>query len=84
MDSYDEYARRARLLAGVHGLTGWSTGGEGGSDETTESGGEEDGGDEKATANPAESRKSVYCSNMVRVGSKTLDKKSKKKSLRRL
>lgn len=26
MDSYDEYAKRARLLAGVHGLTRWSSG----------------------------------------------------------
>lgn len=24
MDSYEEYARRAKLLAGVHGLTSWS------------------------------------------------------------
>jgi len=27
MDSYEEYARRAKLLAGVHGLTSWSCGG---------------------------------------------------------
>ncbi len=26
MDSYEEYARRAKLLAGVHGLTSWSYG----------------------------------------------------------
>ncbi len=26
MDSYEEYARRAKLLAGVHGLTSWSCG----------------------------------------------------------
>ena len=25
MESYDEYAKRARLLAGVHGLTRWSS-----------------------------------------------------------
>ncbi|KAL3807852.1 hypothetical protein ACHAXA_009880 [Cyclostephanos tholiformis] len=107
MDSYDEYARRARLLAGVHGLTGWSSGGGGGgrgtsspgsggggaidkATEATESGGEEDYEDDlddhkkKATANPAESRKTVNCSSIVRAGSKTLDKKNKKKSLRRL
>ena len=40
MDSYDEYARRARLLAGVHGLTGWSSGcvvGGGGGDGSRDS-----------------------------------------------
>ena len=39
MESYDEYARRAKLLAGVHGLKGWSSkgydGGNGGSGKKT-------------------------------------------------
>lgn len=34
MDSYEEYARRAKLLAGVHGLTSWSCG-DGSSTSTT-------------------------------------------------
>mmetsp|Transcript_9472 Transcript_9472/g.20426 ORF Transcript_9472/g.20426 Transcript_9472/m.20426 type:complete len:328 (+) Transcript_9472:132-1115(+) len=29
MESYDEYARRARLLANVHGLDGWTSSGDG-------------------------------------------------------
>ena len=29
MESYDEYARRARLLANVHGLDGWTSVGDG-------------------------------------------------------
>lgn len=35
MDSYEEYARRAKLLAGVHGLTSWSCGGNATSTTTT-------------------------------------------------
>jgi ubiquitin-conjugating enzyme E2 S len=127
MDSYGEYARRARLLAGVHGLTGWSSGcggrggggggggrspssGRGGADDkgTTRGGGEDEGDDDddddddndedggggdrkkKAAANPAgggvnaKLGKTGSRSNIVRAGSKTLDKKNKKKSLRRL
>jgi len=99
MDSYDEYARRARLLAGVHGLTAWSSGaimagaatagGKGGEGQ------EDEDGKKKAAAdtglpNGSSSNGSMKLgkmgsrSNIVRAGSKSLDKKNKKKSLRRL
>ncbi|KAL3800410.1 hypothetical protein ACHAW5_009088, partial [Stephanodiscus triporus] len=112
MDSYDEYARRARLLAGVHGLTGWSSsgnvgggGGGGGGDDggvdkddndddddDNDAYNDEDDNDDdhkkKAAANPAGGNarlgKTGSRGNIVRTGSKTLDKKNKKKSLRRL
>lgn len=104
MDSYDEYARRARLLAGVHGLTGWSSGAycAGGKSEGGGGGGVDgadgDGGDGKKKAvdhgslpngsssggGNAKLGKMGNRSNIIRSGSKSMDKKSKKKSLRRL
>jgi len=105
MESYDEYARRARLLAGVHGLTGWTSGAY---DGAAAGGGkgdgakkDEDGGDGKKAGvdqnlpNGSSSSNSGgngnvklgkmgSRSNIVRAGSKSLDKKNKKKSLRRL
>ncbi|KAL7538483.1 hypothetical protein ACHAXR_008587 [Thalassiosira sp. AJA248-18] len=93
MDSYDEYARRAKLLAGVHGLTSWSSdaGAFGGKSEGQE---DADNGKKKAVDNglPNGSSnggnvklgKNGSRSNIVRAGSKSLDKKNKKKSLRRL
>lgn len=106
MDSYDEYARRAKLLANVHGLTSWSSaktewnsnsGGNGGSigEGKTPEGEESPEQDDKkkaATDNGLPNgssgsgglSKKTSRSNIVRAGSKTLDKKSKKKSLRRL
>ena len=100
MESYDEYARRAKLLAGVHGLKGWSSkgydGGNGGSGKKTgekrECEGKEDEEKEEGSSNsagslPNESHKlgknGSRC-NIVRGSGKTLDKKSKKKSLKRL
>eukprot|EP00577_Skeletonema_sp_RCC1716_P016785 CAMPEP_0113388154 /NCGR_PEP_ID=MMETSP0013_2-20120614/8930_1 /TAXON_ID=2843 ORGANISM="Skeletonema costatum, Strain 1716" /NCGR_SAMPLE_ID=MMETSP0013_2 /ASSEMBLY_ACC=CAM_ASM_000158 /LENGTH=352 /DNA_ID=CAMNT_0000271121 /DNA_START=62 /DNA_END=1120 /DNA_ORIENTATION=+ /assembly_acc=CAM_ASM_000158 len=121
MDSYDEYAKRARLLAGVHGLTRWSSapimmngaannssGGEGKTPEN-DSDNEDmtkkkqqhhhlDGKKSPTTlpnnavdnsgSSPGKKlKKSSHHSNIVRAsgnGGKSLDKKSKKKSLKRL
>lgn len=89
MESYDEYARRAKLLAGVHGLKGWSTPHEGGEGKTEE--GEEEDGKQPANTSatlPNALGKNGSRSNIVKSGgvsSKSLDKKmSKKKSLKRL
>ncbi|KAL9178864.1 hypothetical protein ACHAXT_011837, partial [Thalassiosira profunda] len=99
MESYDEYARRARLLAGVHGLTSWSSAAAGGGKSEGLEGKDSDGEGSKkplATASSngaagggssggsAKLGKAGNRGNIVRAGSKTLDKKSKKKSLRRL
>ena len=96
MESYDEYARRAKLLAGVHGLTTWSSGASmagaaaaGGAGGKTE---EDDDCKKKAAtdnglpngSSSAKLGKNGSRSNIVRAGSKNLDKKNKKKSLRRL
>ena len=84
MESYDEYARRAKLLADVHGLKGWSTPdlSEGKEDE------EEDSKPAAAAAGslPNALGKNGNKSNIVKSGgAKTLEKKmSKKKSLKRL
>lgn len=119
MESYDEYAKRARLLAGVHGLTRWSSapmgmsgataaGGAGGSvgegktpeDEddhldkkmmsldgkkspTTLPNNAVDSGTSSGSGGGKKLGKSTR-TNIVRASSKTLDKKSKKKSLKRL
>jgi len=121
MDSYDEYAKRARLVAGVHGLTRWSSapimmngaannssGGEGKTPEN-DSDNEDmtkkkqqhhhlDGKKSPTTlpnnavdnsgSSPGKKlKKSSHHSNIVRAsgnGGKSLDKKSKKKSLKRL
>jgi len=79
MDSYDEYARRAKLLAGVHGLTSWSSGDamEGDEDEDCKKKAATDKGNLPLG-------KMGNRSNIVRAGSKSLEKKNKKKSLRRL
>lgn len=88
MDSYDEYARRAKLLAGVHGLTSWSSGAFGKSEGQEDDAG--DNGKKKAVGNGLPNGSSNPLgkmgsrSNIVRGGSKSLDKKNKKKSLRRL
>lgn len=98
MDSYDEYARRAKLLAGVHGLTSWSSddSGKAGSGGKSDHGDDVENGKKKATfdqglPNGSSSSsgnvklgKMGSRSNIVRAGSKSLDKKNKKKSLRRL
>lgn len=96
MDSYDEYARRAKLLAGVHGLTGWSSGLYGASRNGKNSGGDDDVDNNKKKAvdhclpNVSSNVGNVKFgkmgsrNNIVRAGSKSLDKKNKKKSLRRL
>lgn len=94
MESYDEYARRAKLLAGVHGLTTWTSaeadsGGKssGGTDQDME---DVDNGKKKAVDHGLPNGSNVKLgktgnrSNIVRAGSKNLDKKNKKKSLRRL
>jgi len=95
MESYDEYARRAKLLAGVHGLTSWSSGVAGAESGKCE-GQEDDAVDGKKKAvdnglpNGSSNGGNVKLgkmgsrSNIVRAGSKSLDKKNKKKSLRRL
>lgn len=105
MESYDEYARRARLLAGVHGLTAWSSGAAMAGAAASGGGGgggaggkaEEDDDDCKKMAAAdnglpngsssggavAKLGKNGSRSNIVK-GSKSLDKKNKKKSLRRL
>jgi ubiquitin-conjugating enzyme E2 S len=86
MESYDEYARRAKLLAGVHGLKGWSTpsecSAEGKSEENSE---EEDGKQPAVTASilPNALGKNGSRSNIVKSGA-TDKKMSKKKSLKRL
>lgn len=100
MESYDEYARRAKLLAGVHGLTSWSSGkawnsaGNGSDGGKSPEGPEDQDQDVKmkaATDNGLPNGSSGGAklgksnrSNIVRAGSKNLDKKNKKKSLRRL
>lgn len=83
MDSYDEYARRAKLLAGVHGLTSWSSG-EIMMDEDEDC--KKAAGDKGLPNGSSNVKlgKNGNRSNIVRGGSKGLDKKSKKKSLRRL
>ena len=107
MKDYDEYARRAKLMAGVHGMTCWSSGASGGHCAAAV-GGKSEGsdvsdndGEGKMKAvdhglpngssdknNPANNNaklgKMGSRSNIVRPGSKNLDKKAKKKSLRRL
>lgn len=100
MESYDEYARRAKLLAGVHGLTSWSSGkaawnsGNGSDGGKSPEGPEDldqdvkmkaatDNGLPNGSSGGAKLGKSNR-SNIVRAGSKNLDKKNKKKSLRRL
>lgn len=102
MESYDEYARRAKLLAGVHGLTSWSsgkawnsgTGSDGGKSPEGPEDQEQDVKMKAATDNGLPNGSSGASgsaklgksnrSNIVRAGSKNLDKKNKKKSLRRL
>ena len=94
MESYDEYARRAKLLAGVHGLTTWSSEapelGGGGGGKSEEKMDESDNGKMKASSNlpngsSVKLGKTGNRGNIVRAGSKNLDKNSKKKkSLRRL
>jgi len=95
MNSYDEYARRARLLAGVHGLTCWSS--ESHATSSGMSGGGCDNGENgkkkgidhdlpngSSNAGNIKFGKMQSRNNIVRTGSKSLDKKNKKKSLRRL
>lgn len=96
MDSYDEYARRAKLLAGVHGLTCWSSESYGGAGSGKSDGGGDGGENGKKTAvdhglpNGSSNAGNIKFgkmgsrNNIVRTGSKSLDKKNKKKSLRRL
>ena len=83
MESYDEYARRAKLLAGVHGLKSWSSPDCGDADENSEN---EEDRKPSAAALPNALGKNGSRSNIVKSGaSKSLDKKmSKKKSLKRL
>ena len=93
MESYDEYARRAKLLAGVHGLTSWSSGASLAGEAASGSKNDDDEDCKKKAAadnlpNGSSSNtklgKNGSRSNIVRAGSKSLDKKNKKKSLRRL
>lgn len=104
MESYDEYARRAKLLAGVHGLKCWSSGlynnntndGSGGKSDSmdVEGGKDVDNGptssnllcssSSSANNENVKSANKGSRSNIVRANSKVLDKKSKKKSLKRL
>ena len=125
MSNYDEYYRRAKLLASVHGLSTWSTsththandedgedekkpsattattkstsGNGDGENDNNNSNNVDDGNDEDdeckkpsslSTSNSSNSAnplgKTGSRSNIVRSGSKMLDKKNKKKSLRRL
>lgn len=94
MESYDEYARRAKLLAGVHGLKSWSSeaysGAKSVKGEAASDNCGKDGCDAKSSASLSgdsentKAGKSVNHSNLARSGSKTMDKKSKKKSLKRL
>ena len=83
MESYDEYARRAKLLAGVHGLKSWSSPDCGDTEENSEN---EEDRKPSAAALPNALGKNGSRSNIVKSGaSKSLDKKmSKKKSLKRL
>lgn len=86
MESYDEYARRAKLLADVHGLKGWSA------QDSIEGEEENEGEDGKPAAADAAGNlpnalgKNGNKSNIVKSGGvKSLEKKmSKKKSLKRL
>jgi ubiquitin-conjugating enzyme E2 S len=91
MESYDEYARRAKLLAGVHGLKGWSTPVENANGVEQENNEEKDDEDVKMPAGtvsvPNALGKNGSRSNIVKSGgvNKSLEKKmSKKKSLKRL
>lgn len=91
MESYDEYARRAKLLAGVHGLKGWSTPVENANGAEQENNEEMDDEDVKMPAGtvsvPNALGKNGSRSNIVKSGgvNKSLEKKmSKKKSLKRL
>ena len=120
MESYDEYAKRARLLAGVHGLTRFTSASMGGTSSAAIGEGKTpedddtdhhdldkkmislDGKKSPTTLpnNAVDSGTSSSSSglgggggkklgkstrtNIVRASSKTLDKKSKKKSLKRL
>ena len=129
MSNYDEYYRRAKLLASVHGLSTWSTSthtranddedgeddekkpsaattattkstsGKGdGENDNNNNNNVDDGNDDEddeckkpsslSTNNSSNSAnplgKTGSRSNIVRSGSKMLDKKNKKKSLRRL
>lgn len=96
MESYDEYARRAKLLAGVHGLTNWSSGLHGDSKNSKSDGGGDNDDNSKKNAmdhglpNGSSNVGNVKFgkmgsrNNIVRAGSKSSDKKNKKKSLRRL
>jgi ubiquitin-conjugating enzyme E2 S len=114
MESYDEYAKRARLLAGVHGLTRWSSApmrtssaacvGEGKTPDDSDTDDHHlekkinldgkkspatlpnnaiDSGNSSSGAGGKKLGKSTR-GNIVRASSKTLDKISKKKSLKRL
>lgn len=89
MESYDEYARRAKLLADVHGLKGWTTS-QDNSGEGQEENEEEDGKMPASSVAAGLSNalgKNGNKSNIVKSSgaSKTLEKKmSKKKSLKRL
>ncbi|KAL7513379.1 hypothetical protein ACHAXN_010430 [Cyclotella atomus] len=89
MESYDEYARRAKLLAGVHGLKGWSTPVDDSNEEGQENNEEKDEEDGKMPAGVVSNAlgKNGSRSNIVKSGgvSKSLEKKmNKKKSLKRL
>ena len=92
MDSYDEYARRAKLLAGVHGLKAWSSEAyEMGGGKSEEKMDESDNGKLKASSSNLPNGSSIKLGkngnrgNIIRAGSKNLDKNTKKKkSLRRL
>lgn len=94
MDSYGEYARRARLLAGVHGRTRWSS-----ASYAAAGRGKGDGADDgdagrqavdhglpngSSNAGNGTFGKTGSRNHIVRAASKSLDKKNKKKSLRRL
>ena len=118
MSNYDEYYRRAKLLASVHGLSTWSTSthnssngnddedekkpsatttkststnGDGENDSNNNVDDEDDDDCKKPSSLSTNSNNSANPlgktgsrSNIVRSGSKMLDKKNKKKSLRRL
>lgn len=102
MESYDEYARRAKLLAGVHGLKSWSSeaynssadgGGKSGGlkdENDTENNGKNKAVDRNLPNGSSNSGGSAKLgkmgsrSNIARGSGKSVDKKNKKKSLRRL
>lgn len=102
MDSYDEYARRAKLMAGVHGMLSYSSVSdyveENDSDGKKKAKRKEDGngingslpnsaggGSGKSNNENVKLGKNGSRSNIVRGSSKSAtDKKSKKKSLKRL